>query len=176
MLVSTLLLGPTPVASAGMRATRVCMTGSEYDAAHARGTDASLHYLTDVRAAGHPCYDRVVFEFEPGSGGGQLGYRVEYREEPLREEGRGRVVPVDGEAFLVVRLSPARDVRLRGPHPEPTYEGPDSIRPAGADHVREVRHVGSFEAAVTWAIGLDRRNPFAATVFESPRRLVIDIG
>lgn len=111
LLASALLLGP--LASAGRSAAPVCMTGSDSDAAHVGGTGASLHYLTDVRAAGHPCRDRVVFEFEPRSDEGHLGYQVEYREGPLREEGRGRVVPVDGEAYLVVRLSPARDEGAR---------------------------------------------------------------
>ena len=144
--------------------------------AHGGGVETALHYLTDVRAAAHRCHDRVVFELERGPEDGSLGYRVEYRKGPLREDGRGRPVPVDGEAFLVVRLSPARDARLSGPDPGPTYHGPATIRPNGARHVVEVRRVGSFEGVVTWAIGLEEHRPFRAMVFESPTRLVVDVG
>jgi hypothetical protein len=138
--------------------------------------DGALHYLTDERAAGHRCHDRVVFELERGADDGSPGYDLRYEEGPPRENGRGRPVPVDGDAVLVVRLTPARDVKITGPRPEPTYRGPYSIRPPHARHVEEVRHVGSFEGVVTWAVGLDERRPFTATVLASPIRLVLDIG
>ena len=175
LLVSAMPSGVVSAASVESSPAAVCVPGPGSHAAQGGGTAASLHYLTDVRAAGHSCFDRVVFEFEPGPGEGALGYEVGYREGPVREEGRGRPVPVEGDATLVVRLSPARDVRLSEHSPQPTYRGPTTIRPPGARHVQEVRHVGSFEAAVTWAIGLDRERPFEATVMGSPARLVLDI-
>ena len=174
-LVSALPSGVRPAASVEPSPAALCTPGRGSHAAQGGGPAASLHYLTDVRAAGHSCHDRVVFEFEPGADEGTLGYEVAYREGPVTEDGRGRPVPVEGDASLVVRLSPARDVRLSGPSPQPTYHGPSSIRPSGAHHVREVRHVGSFEGAVTWAIGLDRQRPFEARVMQSPPRLVLDI-
>lgn len=148
------------------------------DAAKSKGhgQDRSLHYLADVRAAGHACHDRVVFEFEPGDRTAGPAYRAEYREDPVREDGRGRRVEIAGEETLVVRMSPVREARFSSEgRAEPTYGGPDSIRPRGARHVVEVRHVGSFEGVLTWAIGLRERRPFEVTLLDAPPRLVVDV-
>ena len=151
-----------------------CPRRGDATAKSSTGNGSALHYLTDVRAAGHPCHDRVVFEFQPGDHRGGPGYGARYRQPPLREDGRGRRVEVAGKHFLVVRMHPARDVRLSSGRAEPTYRGPDSIRPATTRHVVEVRHVGSFEGNVTWAVGLHERRPFEVTVLGSPPRLVVD--
>jgi len=168
---ATGMRGPT---AGGTRLT-CAERGSDTAVRSSPEDNRKLHYLSDVRAAGHQCYDRVVFEFEPQSGTADPGYAAGYQRGPLREEGRGDPVEVEGEAVVVVRMTPARDVRLSSGHPEPTYRGPDSIRPAGARHIVEVRHVGSFEGNVTWAVGLRERRPFAVTVLESPPRLVVDV-
>jgi hypothetical protein len=97
------------------------------------GADSRLHLLTDVRAGAHRCFDRAVFQFRPASDGspGEIGYHAAYDDPPFREPGSGRSVEVDGDAFVVVRLRPVRDVELSGGEPRPTYEGPDSVRPRG---------------------------------------------
>lgn len=165
---------PAATPEGTQRASLPCPQRGDVTAKSSTGDRAGLHYLTDVRAAGHPCHDRVVFEFQPGDHRGGPGYAADYRQPPLREDGRGRRVEVAGRHFVVVRMSPARDVRLSAGRAEPTYRGPDSIRPATARHVVEVRHVGSFEGRVTWAVGLHERRPFEVTVLDSPPRLVVD--
>jgi hypothetical protein len=119
-----------------------------------------VRFLTDVRAGAHRCFDRATFEFRMSKERAP-GYRVAYESAPIREDGSGRPVPVRGDAFLVVRLSPARDAEISDEGAlRPTYRGPDAVEPRGGTRIVEVRHVSSFEATVKWAIGLDRRRPF----------------
>ena len=49
-------------------------------------------------------------------------------------------------------------------------------RSRGGTRIVEVRHAGSFEGAVTWIIGLDRKRPFSVDVLAAPSRLVVDVG
>jgi hypothetical protein len=134
-----------------------------------------VRFLTDVRAGAHRCFDRATFEFRRSKASG-LGYHVEYEPAPVREDGSGRPVAIRGRAYLVVRLSPARDTDLSSGRPKPTYRGPDAVEPRGGTRIVEVRHVSSFEGTVKWAVGVDRRRPFRVTTLMSPPRLVIDVG
>lgn len=140
-----------------------------------RSAASDTRLLTDVRAGAHRCFDRVTFEFRPSPPGG-LGYRAQYEAEPLREDGSGRPVEVDGREFIVVRLTPARDVEFSGGRPERTYRGPEALAPRGGTRIVEVRHVSSFEGTVKWAIGVDARRPFRVDTLSNPPRVVIDVG
>lgn len=134
-----------------------------------------MRFLSDVRAGMHRCFDRVTFEFRPGRDSG-VGYRAEYVEKPVREDGSSRPVDVDGEAVIVVRMAPAHDVKFSGGEARPTYQGPQAVSPPGGTRIMEARHISSFEGAVKWAIGVDRQRPFRVRTFASPPRLVIDVG
>jgi hypothetical protein len=135
-----------------------------------------VRFLTGVRAGAHRCFDRATFEFRT-SEVHVPGYRIGYESAPIREDGSGRPVPVRGDAFLVVRLTPARDTRLSGAGaPRPTYRGPEAVEPRGGTRIIEVRRVSSYEGAVKWAIGVDRRRPFQVSTLRSPPRVVIDVG
>jgi hypothetical protein len=102
---------------------------------------------------------------------------VAYESAPIREDGSGRPVSIRGDAFLVVRLSPARDTDISGAgSPRPTYRGPEAVEPRGGTRIVEVRKVSSFEGTVKWAIGVDRRRPFRVATLDSPPRVVIDVG
>ena len=68
----------------------------------------------------HEGYDRVVFQFRDGV----PGYRVEYVDPPLHEDGSGNVVELDGNAFVVVRMEPASGFDLSVPEGELVYTGP----------------------------------------------------
>jgi hypothetical protein len=129
-------------------------------------------YLTAVAVSRAGCADRVELRFASRL----PGYRVEYR--PARtaqtEDASGRRIPVDGAAFLVVRLTDAATARSDGSTLTRTYAGPRRVGGTGARHVREVVKTGDFEAVVTWAIGLDERRPF--TVVASGSSLAIEIG
>jgi hypothetical protein len=126
--------------------------------------------LERVAVAGHDGYDRVVFQFRNGL----PGYRVEYVEPPLREDGSGNVVELAGDAFVVVRMEPASGFDLSVPEGELIYTGPRRIAGDGTSVVQEVVRTGDFEAVLTWAIGLDGRVPFRVLTLDDPARIVVD--
>jgi hypothetical protein len=126
--------------------------------------------LERVAVAGHDTYDRVVFQFRNGV----PGYHVEYVEPPLREDGSGNVVKLEGDAFVVVRMEPASGFDLSVPEGELVYTGPRRIAGNGTSVVRQVVRTGDFEAVLTWAVGLDARVPFRVLTLEDPARIVVD--
>ena len=127
--------------------------------------------LERVAVAGHEGYDRVVFQFRNGL----PGYRVEYVEPPLREDGSGNAVQLDGEAFVVVRMEPASGFDLSVPEGELIYTGPRRL-PGPGTPVQEIVRTGDFEAVLTWAVGLSERVPFRVLTLEDPARIVVDFA
>lgn len=125
--------------------------------------------LVAVRTARHEGFDRVVFEFD----GALPGYEVAYSDPPVREDGSGNEVAVDGDYVVTVRMAPASGVRFTADGYEEVYTGPDRIPGAGAT-VTEVVEAGDFEGQTTWAVGLADRVDFAVATLSSPSRLVLD--
>ena len=136
-----------------------------------QGTSEEVALLTDVRAARHEGYDRVVFEF----GNVAPGYDVRYVQKPVQADGSGEDVPVHGGAVLLVRMEPALDADLTQESAPRTYRGPQRFTPDAAA-VSELVRIGGFEAVLTWAAGVDEKRPFAVTRLERPPRIVIDIA
>jgi len=132
---------------------------------------AETALLTGVRAAPHPGYDRVVFEFQNGV----PGYDVRYVEPPILADGSGEEVAVGGGAALVVRMEPALDADLTQESAPRTYTGPARFSPSTSAVVELVR-TGGFEAVLTWAVGVDEKRPFRVSRLEGPARIVIDIS
>jgi hypothetical protein len=133
-----------------------------------RGTTA---LLTDIRAARHPGFDRVVFVFSNVV----PGYDVRYVRRPVRADGSGAVVRVAGSFVAQVRLEPALDADLSKPSVPLTYAGPRRFVPATAV-VKDVVRIGGFEGVLTWAVGVDRRAPFRVWTLQGPPRLVLDVA
>jgi hypothetical protein len=136
------------------------------------GPGGATALLENVDLGRHEGYDRIVFRFKnivPG-------YRVEYVEPPLEEDGSGAVVKVDGDAFVSVRMEPASGFDLDTGEGVQVYTGPRRLSGAdtGASVVREAVRTGDFEAVLTWAIGLSDRVDFKAQTLEDPPRLVVD--
>lgn len=138
--------------------------------ADAEGTETAL--VRRVAVGRHEGFDRVVFEFTNGL----PGYRVEYVQPPLTEDGSGNTVPLDGDAFVEVRMEPASGFDLSKYEGELVYKGPRRIQgsSAGTSVVRELARTGDFEAVLSWAIGLRNRVPFRVTTAQSPARLIVD--
>lgn len=128
-------------------------------------------YLTEIDVARHEGYDRVVFHFEDARPGATVGYV----EPPLRADGSGFVVEVDGVAALEVRLEPASVVDLSSATVREVYAGPDRIAP-DTPTVAEVVQVGDFEGVARWAIGVRDRAAFRVLVLEDPSRIVVDVA
>lgn len=144
--------------------------GTEPVVGEASGSETAL--LERVAIGRHEGYDRVVFQFRNAV----PGYRVEYVDPPLHEDGSGNEIAVDGSAFVVVRMEPASGFDLSVPEGELVYKGPRRLSgaEAGTSVVREVVRTGDFEAVLTWAVGLSDRVDFRVTKLEGPPRLVVD--
>jgi hypothetical protein len=99
--------------------------------------------------------DQVTFTFEDG----QLpGYDVAYIDPPVRQDGSGDEVEVEGDAFLSIRFAPASGVDLLDTL-DPTYTGPDRVE-GDTEVVTEVVRTGDFEANLTWVVGADDEVPY----------------
>ena len=144
--------------------------GTEPVVGKASGSETAL--LERVAVGRHEGYDRVVFQFRNAV----PGYRVEYVEPPLHEDGSGNEIAVEGSAFVVVRMEPASGFDLSVPEGELVYKGPRRLSraEAGTSVVREVVRTGDFEAVLTWAVGLSDRVDYRVRKLGGPPRLVVD--
>jgi hypothetical protein len=136
----------------------------------AAGTETAL--LERIAVGRHEGYDRVVFQFKNTL----PGYRVEYVEPPLKEDGSGKPVSVKGSAVVVVRMEPASGFDLNTAEGVMVYKGPRRIEgaSAGTSVVEELVRTGDFEAVLSWAIGLSDKVDFRVTTATSPARLIVD--
>ena len=123
--------------------------------------------LKEVRFGQHQGYDRVVFEFTSKE---VPGFKVQYADEPVVTCGSGEPVKVEGEAKLVIQLTPAQAHNDQG---NATITERDS-KPA-LKIVRQARLSCDFEAEVSWVLGLTERRAYRVREFKDPARLVIDI-
>ena len=136
----------------------------------ASGSDTAL--LERIAVGRHEGYDRVVFQFQNAL----PGYKVEYVQPPLTEDGSGKPVSVKGSAIVSVRMEPASGFDLNTGEGVLTYKGPKRIdgSSAGASVVQELVRTGDFEAVLTWAIGLSDKVDFRVQTATSPDRLIVD--
>jgi hypothetical protein len=126
--------------------------------------------LVDVRATHQRDVDRIVFELR---GGLPDAVTVDWVEQ-VTQDGSGRRVAVQGNAFLQVSLQGVLGHELSGPM-RPTY-GPRS-RAFDLPNVAHVVNAGDFEAVVTFGIGLMRRTSVVRTTRKrDPARVVIDVA
>ena len=126
-----------------------------------------------VAVGRHEGYDRVVFQFRNTL----PGYKVEYVEPPLKEDGSGNPVEIKGNAFLVVRMEPASGFDLNTGEGVMVYKGPRRLEGStvGTSVVQELVRTGDFEAVLTWAIGLSDKVDFRIQTASSPLRLIVDV-
>ena len=134
------------------------------------GSETAL--LERIAVGRHEGYDRVVFQFKNAL----PGYRVEYVQPPLKEDGSGAPVSVAGTAVVVVRMEPASGFDLNTGEGLLVYKGPKRIAgsSAGTSVVQELVRTGDFEAVLNWAIGLSATVDFRVTTATSPARLIVD--
>jgi len=119
--------------------------------------------LVGIRAAHHPGYDRVVFDFR----GKVPSYQVNYVTQ-LIQDGSGLPVPIAGRAVLKVRLEPAQA------HKAGRVTAPGRIAFA-LPNVMTVVRAGDFEGVTTYGIGLAKRQSFHVFTLRNPSRVVVDI-
>ena len=122
--------------------------------------------LVGVRTAGHPGFDRVVFEFS----GLLPSYHVEYIDKPVRQCGSGNTVAMAGDAWLQIRFSPANAHTENGEATVPTSK----VRP-GHNIVKELASTCDFEAEVVWVAGVAKPNKYRVIELKNPTRLAVDV-
>lgn len=132
------------------------------------GADGFPVVLQAVRTAGHPGYDRVVFEF---SGDRLPGYTVAYTDRPVRRCGSGREVRLAGDGRLVVRLRPAQAHDTEG-----NVTVAERERAPGLVVLRELTLICDFEALVEWVLGLPAPARYRVWELIGPPRLVVDLA
>lgn len=133
---------------------------------------ATRAHLTDVRVGAREGGDRVVFEFDSVV----PGYKIDYVERPVTEDGSGDEVQVRGTAILQVRMENASSARLDGEEVVVTYDGPRRVRPNLPTITTELVQVGDFEGVLTWVIGVSNKVPaLTVSALGGPSRLVLDL-
>lgn len=128
--------------------------------------------VEDIRAAAHPGFDRLVFEF---SGNQVPGYSVQYATQAVAcGSGQDMAAFIGGGsppvAMLVVKMQPADGHNQSG---QPTVQ-----RDLQANLTSIIRAFGicDFEALVDYAVALSGQKPFQVTTLNNPPRLVIDVA
>ena len=121
--------------------------------------------LVGVRAAEHPGFDRVVFQFSGG-----LPERRQVRYVPqLIQDASGARLPIAGRAILQVTLSFV-DAHDAAGNPTAPNRAVYALK-----NVIAIRNAGDFEAVVTYGIGLAQRRRVTTRVLTAPDRFVVDI-
>ena len=138
------------------------------------GTPDETVLLERIDVGRHDGFDRVVFRFR---GANLPGYRVGFVPRPLREDGSGNEIPIDGEKIIGVRMDPASGFDLED-EGSLVYKGPKRIEGSqyGTQVVTELARTGDFESVLNWAIGLRHASDFRVLRLDRPPRLVVDVA
>jgi hypothetical protein len=135
-------------------------------AAGALASPTTTPTLVAIRAAHHPGFDRLVFEFR---GGLPAQHTARYVSQVIADPS-GKVVPLVGSARLLVRFFAATG---HDAHGHLTY-GP-ARRTYSLPGLIQVASAGDFEAVLRFGTGLARKEPFHLFTLTNPSRVVIDI-
>jgi hypothetical protein len=124
--------------------------------------------LGAVRAARHPGYDRVVFQFE---GAEVPGYRIEYVREITLGETDDQFLTLQGGALVQATFqgSASED------HRPGTQTVPDKLT-LGLAQVKQIGLAEDWEGVVRLGIGLDHRGGFRVLELHDPARVVVDFA
>jgi hypothetical protein len=165
------LPSPTPTTTTANGGTDP-LEGAGTDPVEAPATGSDTALLDRIAVGRHEGYDRVVFQFTKDL----PGYRIQYVQPPLKEDGSGNPVRLEGNAFVVVRMEPASGFDLNTGEGTMVYKGPKRIDASsqGTSVVEELVRTGDFEAVLSWAIGLSDKVDFRVTTASSPSRLIVD--
>ncbi len=123
--------------------------------------------MSEVRAAKHSNYDRIVFEF---AGDEMPTYHLEYIDKPVRQCGSGNTVLLAGDGWLEVRFS---DAQAHDGSGNATIK--DRERSPNLPIVKDLKITCDFESEVTWVMGVARPNKYRVLELKNPIRLAVDI-
>jgi hypothetical protein len=122
--------------------------------------------LSQITAAHHPGYDRLVFTFK---GGVPSTHSVRYVSQVIGDPS-GRPVNVAGSAKLLVRFSPANGHNDSG---RVTYGA--TSRTFALPGIIQVVAAGDFESVLSFGVGVARAEPVHVFTLTNPSRVVIDL-
>ncbi|MGB8020634.1 MAG: hypothetical protein WCF04_05355 [Candidatus Nanopelagicales bacterium] len=125
----------------------------------------SVPTIVAIRAAHHPGYDRIVFEFDREKAPRAT---VSYVSK-LIGDFSGEVVPVPGRAVIRVIL---RDAQAHTDFGDPTV---DTNQAFALPNIMALRNAGDFEAVVTLGIGVAMKRSFHVHRLTKPGRIAIDV-
>jgi hypothetical protein len=120
--------------------------------------------LLNIRAATHPGYDRIVFDFQHRL----PGYEIKYVDQVI-SDGAGQPVSVPGRRYLQVRFTPAQAHTNAG---DPTVA--DKTKTYSFPMMKGYTIASDFEGVVTIGIGLD--DVVGYRVGELTDRIYIDVA
>ena len=159
----------TTTTTAATAGTPTTLSGDGFATTTVSTPPAKAGLLKDVTATQAGPVDRVTFEFE-----GELpGYRVEFVERPIIQDGSGEEITVDGEAVLAVHFEPASGFDQSGEGRQ-VYTGPTRLDLATRT-VLDVARTSDFEANLVWVLGLDTKAPFRVRTESSPNRVIVEV-
>jgi hypothetical protein len=125
----------------------------------------TIPVLIGIRAAHHPTYDRIVFDFRAGlPSSRQAAYVSELIGDPS-----GLPLPIAGRAILQVRFEQADAHDMTGHATAPARIA------FGLPNIITAVRAGDSEAVTTYGIGLAKRQPFHMFTLTNPYRVVIDV-
>lgn len=122
--------------------------------------------LVGIRAASHPGYDRVVFDFVGGLPAERDGTYVPQ----LIADGSGLPVPIAGRAILRMRFHSAAAHDDAG---HPTAPGTVAF---ALPNVMQLVRAGDYEGYVSYGIGLAAKQAFTVSTLTNPDRVVVDVA
>ncbi|HET9730716.1 MAG TPA: hypothetical protein VFR41_14900 [Acidimicrobiia bacterium] len=112
--------------------------------------------LTAITVFNFGCFDRVAFGFRAARAT-HADCAARSSNGPFVNDASGAPVAVQGEAFIVVRCSPASAFDFA--NGVATFSR-NRISVSGTNHVTEVVKLGDNEGVLSWVIGLDTTRPF----------------
>jgi hypothetical protein len=143
-------------------------TATKHGPGNRQPPDGPSAKLAAVRAAHHPGYDRVVFQFE---GAKVPGYRIGYVPEIALGETDDQFLTLKGDALIEATFQgTASDDYRPG-----TQTIPDKFTPA-LPQVRQLGLAEDWEGVVRIGIGLDHRAGFRVLELHGPVRVVVDVA
>lgn len=146
------------IAAAALAASAVAVS--------APATTTTTPTLNAIRAAHHPGFDRVVFQFA-GAVPSRRNLRYVAR---LLADPSGAPVPIAGRAILQVSFSPASG------HDSAGHATTARRMTFALPNVMAVVRSGDFESVLSFGIGLAQRGSIHAFTLTRPSRVVIDIA
>lgn len=134
-----------------------------------------LVLLDDAYAVAEPCWDKIVFTFQPTGADMPPGYEIEYRRPPFVEGDQGQyTVETLGDAFLFVTFAPALGTDPRTNRQ--IYRGNLRLRLEDMHHTEIVRKLIDGDGTVMWLIGLDTKRPYTVDAANKPPRVTVYIA